>query len=272
MTHDERVMEAVQSVTVELANILDEFWDHVAIVGGLAVYLLVPQDAATGRHRGTVDVDLVLNHERLKENTYLTIHEILIRSLYQEDGKKAFRWHRSVTIEGETIDVPVDFLAPGYGDTRPERDYQEVEEILALKARGAEMAFIGAIDYQLAKQHPDGGSDRVVLHVAAAPALVLLKGLALTRDGDKDAYDIIYLIRSYPGGAQALASAMRPYLDRRPAQQALDQIRTKFGSREAIGVLRAAREMARVEGGEMEVHRTMAYELVHALLDAIDAA
>jgi len=59
MTDDERGMEAVRRVTVELANILAPFWDHIAITGGLAAYLLVPQHDAVHKHRGTTDVDLI---------------------------------------------------------------------------------------------------------------------------------------------------------------------------------------------------------------------
>jgi len=259
-------MEAVRRVTVELANILAPFWDHIAITGGLAAYLLVPQHDAVHKHRGTTDVDLILDHRNLAGATYLTIREILMRHLYQEDVQKAFRWHRGVLVDGKSVDVPVDFLAGEYGGTPRERGHQDIEDILPLKTHGAEIAFLHPIDRELAAPHPEGGMDRVVLHVASVPAVILLKGHALGRMEDKDPYDICYLIRTYPGGIRALAGAFRPYMELPAAREALRAIRAKFDARDAVGVVAAAREMGRVEGGEPEVHKTMAFELANALL------
>ena len=130
MTSDERAMEAVRRVIVELANILRPFWDHIAVVGGLAAYLHMPQDEGATKHRGTTDIDLALDHERLQGEAYLSIRDILLRSLYQEDPNKAFRWHRVVSVDGTMVDVPVDFLAGSHGGTEQERDHQDTQEIL----------------------------------------------------------------------------------------------------------------------------------------------
>jgi hypothetical protein len=40
----------------------------------------------------------------------------------------------------------------------------------------------------------------------------------------------------------------------------------QFQSRESIGVVESAREMERVDSGDIEVYRTTAYELVDAFL------
>ena len=51
---------------------------------------------------------------------------------------------------------------------------------------------------------PDGRPNRVELLVATISALLVMKGYALDgRDKAKDAYDIYFCIRSFPGGREA---------------------------------------------------------------------
>ncbi len=58
---------------------------------------------------------------------------------------------------------------------------------------------------------PDGRENRVELLVATIPALLVMKGYALVaRDKKKDAYDIYYSVRNYPGGPGALAGDCMP--------------------------------------------------------------
>lgn len=54
---------------------------------------------------------------------------------------------------------------------------------------------------------PNGGVDRVMITVASIPAPLAMKGYAVSgRDKPKDAYDIYFSIRNYPGGIAALES------------------------------------------------------------------
>ena len=122
------------------------------------------------------------------------------------------------------------------------------------------------VDREIEAEHPEGGLDRVVVHVSPVPALILLKGLALSRQEDRDAYDICYLIQTYRGGIAGIAEALIPYLTCPAGRCALAEIRAKYASRESIGPKRAAAELTRVHGGDPRIHRTMSFELVAALL------
>lgn len=66
---------AVQSVLLELANILERFWDAIVVVGGMVPLLGIPQDVAP--HPGTVDIDLALDRRKIPRAGYLSIQEIL---------------------------------------------------------------------------------------------------------------------------------------------------------------------------------------------------
>ena len=63
-----------------------------------------------------------------------------------------------------------------------------------------------------------------------------MKAMALSdRLKEKDAYDIYYCIRHYPGGITALAEAFRPLAGHGLVQEALGKIREKFATPSHIG-------------------------------------
>jgi hypothetical protein len=58
-----------------------------------------------------------------------------------------------------------------------------------------------------------GRPNNVQLQITTLPGLLVLKGDALhSRDKDKDAYDLYYTIRNYPGGIVNLAQDCQPLL------------------------------------------------------------
>ena len=76
---------------------------------------------------------------------------------------------------------------------------------------------------------PEGGGNRVQIAVASIPALLAMKGYAITkRLKKKDAYDIYYSIRNFPGGVDALAAATKPLLDFETARRGYLHIAEKF--------------------------------------------
>jgi len=68
---DELQMEAVRRVTVELARLMGDHWPYVTLIGGFAVCIQTPQNRPTNMHRGTGDVDLVLDHARMTGGEYI---------------------------------------------------------------------------------------------------------------------------------------------------------------------------------------------------------
>ena len=76
---------------------------------------------------------------------------------------------------------------------------------------------------------PDGGRNLVSIAVAAIPALLAMKGYAIAkRQKPKDAYDIYYCVRSYPGGVDGLVSATMPSLEVDAARTGYRSIADKF--------------------------------------------
>lgn len=58
---------AAKSVLVELARLLGEYRDEIVLVGGWVPELLLGDSEVP--HTGSMDIDLALDHRRLKEAT-----------------------------------------------------------------------------------------------------------------------------------------------------------------------------------------------------------
>ena len=92
-------------------------------------------------HVGSVDVDVLINHIKLKDSGYLTMAKILLRNGYREHPEKYFSFVKQVKIDGITYDVDVDILAGMYGGTQKKKRSQHVQGVKALKATGGNFAF-----------------------------------------------------------------------------------------------------------------------------------
>lgn len=212
--YDNRLTEAVKSVLIEIGQILGSFRGKFAVVGGAVPWLLLNNDDM--HHVGTVDIDLGLDPEALADGEYAKLVTALMQHGYlQDDTRQIFQLVRSVpaTDDGPPIDVVVDFLMPRQAKIAKNRPPM-IEKFAVIRADGAELALrfyeIVPIDGPM----PEGGTNKVKLAVASIPALLAMKGFAIDgRLKQKDAYDIYYCVRNFPGGPKALAEACRPMLE-----------------------------------------------------------
>jgi hypothetical protein len=211
--YDDRTTAAVKAVLVEIGQVLGSFQGKYAVIGGAVPWLLLENDEM--RHVGTFDVDLSLDAEALGDGEYQTLVEALMGAGYaQRNDLKRFQLVRQVpaTDGGPPIDVMIDLLMPR--DAEIVKNFPPMIDNFAVqRASGADLALrfyqMVAIDGPM----PDGGRNRVEIAVASIPALLAMKGFAVSlRHKQKDAYDIYYCIRNYPGGAEALAKDCQPLL------------------------------------------------------------
>lgn len=190
------------------------------------------------RHVGTLDVDLSLHAEALGDGEYATLVEALMGAGYQQRKElRRFQLVRQVPAAdgGGPIDIIVDFLMP--------RDAEIVKNVPPLisefavqRASGADLALrfyqMVAIDGPV----PEGGRNRVEIAVASIPALLAMKGFAIHgRHKQKDAYDIYYCVRNYPGGVEELAEACRPLLAIGGGKAGFQFIAEKFDTADGYG-------------------------------------
>lgn len=169
---------------------------------------------------GTLDVDLVVDPISVPDEVYRTIAELLRERGYVQLDQP-FRWLRPVEIDGRSIDVEVDLLAPATPRSGTGHRHERIGgEPLARRTEGAELVRSGHVEREIAGVLPDGRPQRVSVRVATPAALVILKALAIgQRDKPKDAYDIDYVLRHI--GVEEVVAGIQEFGAVEPVMKAL---------------------------------------------------
>lgn len=234
--YDDRTTAAVKMVLIEIGQLLGSFKGKFAVIGGAVPWLLLGNEDMP--HVGTLDVDLGLDAEALGEGEYATLIEALQGHGYQQRRElRRFQLVRQVATGdgGAPIDIIVDFLMP--------RDAEIVKNVPPLisdfavqRADGADLAVRFYQLVAISGAMPDGGLNRVEIAVCSIPALLAMKGHAIAgRYKQKDAYDICYCIRNYPGGPEVLAEECRPLLGHASGAAGYGFIANKFDTADGFG-------------------------------------
>ena len=237
--YDDRTTVAVKSVLIEIGQILGSYRGRFAVIGGAVPWLLLNESDM--QHIGTLDVDLSLDAEALGDGEYAQLVESLLSQGYhQSERRRRFQLVRTVPARdgGDDIDIIVDFLMPRDA-TIAKNTPPLVADFAVQRADGADLALrfyqLVAIDGDM----PDGGRNRVQIAVASIPALLAMKGYAIAnRSKPKDAYDIYYSIRNFPGGIEALVAATEPLLGSETARTGYLHVSDKFRHSDDFGPTR----------------------------------
>lgn len=227
--YDDREIQAVQSVFIEIGQVLGAFSQKFVVVGGAVPWLLFPDGDPP--HVGTTDIDLNLDPEALSDGEYATLVETLQEKGYERDvdDLKPFQMRRWVKVdEGKPVSVLVDLLMPrgSSGDANKEK---LLANFRVQGIDGGQIALTHNVIRTVHGRMPDGRDNSVELLVATIPALLVMKGYAITgRDKEKDAYDIYYSVRSYETGPRGLADDCRELLDIAEACKGFQKLASKF--------------------------------------------
>lgn len=252
--YDDRTTVAVKSVLIEIGQLLGSFRGKFAVVGGSVPWLLLNEEDTP--HIGTIDVDLGLDASALGDGEYAQLVEALQKRGYdQRDNLRRFQLARTVPAVdgGDDIDVVVDFLMPRDAEIT-KNSPPLVSGFAVQRAYGIELALRSPKMVALEGNMPDGRRNRVLVAVASIPALLAMKGHAIDgREKPKDAYDIYYAVRHFPGGVDALVGATRPFLETPSARDGYSFILNKFRDVDDYGPVTVRRF---VEGSDALGDRT----------------
>jgi len=261
--YSEGQREAAHRVLIEIANLLSAYAEDIRIIGGWVPGLLFPY----GDHIGSIDVDVLLNHEKIFIDSYENIERMLIRTGYKQHPEKYFSFIKPVEVEGVLYEVDVDFLAGKYGGTSIKKNSQHLQGIKALKATGGNFAFeFPAEDIKIEAKRPDGAMDVGHVKVVSVLPFLVMKTAALNRQKPKDAYDIYYCIDKYDGGIRKLAEQFKPYKDREIIKIMLTTLSEKFASEEHSGPVDIVSFLGITETDEVERIKRDAFEKIAYLV------
>lgn len=259
-------IDAAHRVLVELTNLFYTYMDDMCIVGGWVPDLMFPDKG----HVGSVDVDVLINHLKLKDAGYQTMTRLLLRNGYQEHPEKYFSFLKSVEVRGKKYDVDVDILAGMYGGTRNDKRSQHIQGMTALKATGGNFAFeFPPQRIKVEAQRPDGAFDIVHVNVVAVVPYIVMKTAALGRGKAKDAYDIYFIAKHYLDGVRQLAKEFAACSDKQIIQVMKAKLAEKFASPEHSGPVDVANFMDLPIGEEREMICRDAFEQIRVLLSLI---
>lgn len=263
--YKEREVNICFSVLLELMTILGEFRDNIVIVGGNVPPLLLPEEKQ--KYPGTLDIDVALDFKNIDDNTYKTIVELLKeKGYYQKKESQPYQYYRDV----DEVTVQIDLLAGEYGGTGRGRRHQKVQDARARKARGCALVFDGYTEVELKGKLPSGAENKVKVKVANIGPFLVTKGMALwTRMKEKDAFDIYFCIRNFPGGIEILVKKIKPIVENKLAREGLEKVKSKFDTVNSIGPNFVADFLEISDAKEREIVKREAFELVTLLMDKI---
>ncbi|MDZ4834216.1 MAG: hypothetical protein SGJ27_10605 [Candidatus Melainabacteria bacterium] len=270
--YPQRELEACHRILMEMVNLLHEFSDHIALVGGWVPFFIAKSEVDP--HVGSLDVDVAFDFKNISTETYETVLAILKDNGYYQSNPihKPFQWWKDVKIDdGASVPVEVDLLAPEYGGRGQRHENQFVQDTRARKARGCDLVFSRLEEVILEGALPNGSRDTVRCKVAGVVPFLVMKGMALGRGKPKDAYDIEYVIRNYPGGIAVIIELFQRDLDNKLVQEGLGRIRAKFESIDHTGPQDIVNFLGISEENKL-VRRRDAFDIVSELLDALEVA
>lgn len=261
-------VEAARSVLIEIVHILGAYHDDIVIVGGWVPELLL--SGSHEPHIGSTDIDLALDNHSLQEPRYQPLKRLLLDRGYLEDEQQPFIFYRTVAIRDRKLVVQIDLLAGEYQGTGPSHRTQHFEDARARKARGCGLALRMNTEISIQGTLPDGGKDQVVVRVATIVPFLVMKGMALAdRIKEKDAWDIYYCLKNYPGGLDAFVDEFMPHRDDGLVKEGLLKIGAKFASPSHVGPKWVAEFYAITDREERERVQRDAYEQVSYLLEKL---
>ena len=269
-------VKACLTVLLELLTYLKPYEHHIVLIGGWVPYFLTQRTTGESSHQGSLDIDLALNPESIPTDAYETILEILHQRGYapklNSKGEVVpASYIRTYTDnDGHKHAVQVDLLSPEYGGTDPAHRHQPVQDILARKGRGVDLAFASPVEKRLEGYLPSKAKNAVTLRIANAVACFTMKATTFHNRGkEKDAYDLYSLIKDFPEGMEALANEIREHRNNKLVKEALDEAKESFSTIDSMGPIAVAEFLELPNGSEREVVIRDAFEKMKYLLDRI---
>lgn len=204
-----------ERVLATLMRGIGQPWSRrICLVGGLVPRYLLP-DTGYERpsHVGSTDVDVAL---RLAlgaddEGAYATLETNLKRHGFNRVDGSSWRWYAVVDGEPVVLELLGDDAETEPGTVlRPKVSPPAgAGGVGLLCVRGVELAFEDCLTVSVDTLMLDGARSSAELRIANLAPFVALKADAyMDRRKSKDAYDLVYVLRWWPGGPEEAAAAV----------------------------------------------------------------
>ena len=279
-TYDPKTVEISKSVLVEVFALLKEYRDNFVLVGGWVPYFLLKRyksEEVEFEHIGSIDIDIALDPKGMPalDEVYESIRNRLERNGYTiRKSRDNQPIPHSFEKETQGTVVHVDFLASEYGGTGKQHRHQRIQDILAIKARGIDIAFQSNEKFKIEGLLPNRASYKIEVRVAGVVALIITKAIAFEHDisRTKDAYDIYSILKYYKSGVNSVIAEVKPSLKRRLVMEATEKLSPLFSMVDSVGAVGLADFILPEdrESEDWEFYRRDAIELVQEFLKGLE--
>ena len=129
-----------------------------------------------------------------------------------------------------------DFLAGEYGGSPKSHRHQKVQDMLAHKGRGTDLAFENFYEEEIQATFPNGAEVRVTVCFANEIAMFAMKGVTISqRAKAKDYYDLYMIAKHLEGGPAALGQRIGKFKENKVIVEAANNVRKYFDSPKGLG-------------------------------------
>jgi len=277
--YEENIVSFSKSILLEIFVLLKSYRENLVLIGGWVPYFLLEhykfQDVEF-EHIGSIDVDIAIDSTGIPSvnEVYESIRQRLERNDYtirEATDNQPIPYSFEKEIHGKIIHV--DFLASAYGGTDKKHRHQRIQDILARKAKGLNIAFQNYEIFNIEGRLPNKAKYSLDVKVAGAVASIITKAIAFEDDISriKDAYDIYSILKYYKRGIPSVISEIKPYLNDKFVREATEKFSLLFSTLDSVGVIGLADFMlpeAR-ESEDWEFYRRDAFEIVQQFLQGI---
>ncbi len=248
-----------QAVLLEIMTILGSYREHIYLVGGWAPYFLLklfqrPEDIF--EHVGSIDIDLVIDFSQIEESQYQTVVDLLLKRDYEQRLDKLGRV------------IPFTFQRHYTG--KKHRHQRIQDDLLARKARGADILPQHHISFDLSGVLPDGAEHTCKIKVANIVSALTIKGITISeRYKEKDAYDIYSMIAHYKEGSLTVLKEIKEHLGDGLVHEGMRGLVQKFEVERAPGPTWAAKFMEPKNENEAALRRTEIFNSVRPFVEGV---
>jgi hypothetical protein len=171
------------SALVELIRTLVHYRDSIILVGGWVPYLLLKKHKLPDdnfRHVGSIDIDLLVDGNKIGEDEYNTIVELINQSGWKQAEGKQFTFEKEIIgKDGNERGITVDFLTAQVHEGKEHRHRQIQFDLNARTMRGSDIGLKHNCYCKISGELPSGAITSIEFKMLDVVGCIGTKGIAL---------------------------------------------------------------------------------------------
>ncbi|MCX5775853.1 MAG: hypothetical protein NTV44_05830 [Firmicutes bacterium] len=253
--YGDKETRAARMALIDVACLFQHHYVY-RIIGGWVPELCYPHQG----HVGSTDVDVLLSLDQNKKQKE-TLNKKFLKNGFSKHPTKSFSYIKEYLVDGTPISVDIDLLGPFYNGTSTEHTTQRIEGIKARKASGGDFAFL----FPSTLFSVDSSGHEV--EVISVIPYIVMKSFALRgRKKFKDAYDIYFMLKHYPGGVSELKKQFSKFVEKPIIVDTFKILNEHFDSSEGKGPLAIITFYDTDDDENHEIIKQESFQLVQELI------